>query len=311
MDSGNIYYLSMLTRLLNLCNTNEEKIATLAAFVEYLADLADRKAKCDGYVVLLQQKTLGITSNSLKLRGDVSLYFSVASSLVSSFGASINDSILKNMIIFNYSQLYKTKIEELKSSVVTILKVIDENKLALGPFGITPTFILKLKELQTELNTTAFGTKNAIDQHKATNELLDEELAEIQIILTEKMDTLANFFKLGEKGFYKLYKSARKVAHRHMHDKTPVPPDPTTCSLDVTIFNNATGIAMKDVNLVIMSIDFTINSDENGEIYKPGLPAGEYTGKLTCEGFVPIEFTFTAKLGETTDLGFIMNPIKL
>ena len=125
------------------------------------------------------------------------------------------------------------------------------------------------------------------------------------------MDTLANFFKIGQKGFYKLYKSARKITHRHMHDKIPVPPDPTSCALELTIINNSTGNPMPNVNFTVMSIDFTINTDENGEILKLGLAAGEYSGKLTCEGFVPIEFTFTTKLGETTDLGFIMNPIKL
>ena len=148
MNSKNIYYLSMLTRLLNLCTTNEQVYALLTAFSDILTDLAARKLVCDAYVVLLQEKSEGITTNALKVKTDVAINYGVACSLVSAYGASIDDDKLKNIKLFNFSNLLKSKIEELKSSIVTILGIIDVNKTALLPFGISPAFILKLKPLK-------------------------------------------------------------------------------------------------------------------------------------------------------------------
>ena len=309
MDSSNIYFLSMTTRVIYLCVNNQVVVLTLPAFNDFITELTTRKSICDGYNLILQGKTLGITIESVKLKKDIALNYGVCASAVSAYGASIEDDKLKNIEIFTYSQLLRTKPEELKVSLANILAIIDTNKVALVPFGISPAFTTKLTTLQTNLNDTAFGTKNAIDLHKATNELLEEELSEMQLLYSDKLDPLAEFFKLDQLAFYKLYRSARKVPHHHIHDKTPVPPDPTTGSLALTLMNSITGLPAQNINLSILSINYTANSDINGEISNTTLLPGEYNGTLTCDGFVSIDFTFTIKLGEISEIGFMMEPV--
>ncbi len=309
INSSHIYFLTMTSRVVNLCINNQVVVLTLPAFNDLITDLIARKALCDGYMLILQNKTLGITSESLQLKKDISTNYGVACKLVSAYGASIGNDTLKNIKMFNFSELVKTKPEELKISLATILKIIDDNKVALVPYGMSPAFITSLIAYQTSLSTTAHDTKNAIDVHKTTNELFEEELSEMQKIYTEQVDPLAEFFKLNSIPFYKLYKAARKVPYHHIHDKTPVPPDPTVGTLALSVMNNVTGQPIENVNLSILSINYTADTDVNGEITNPKLLAGEYSGTLTLENFTTIEFTFTIKLGEVTEIGFLMNPI--
>ena len=109
--------------------------------------------------------------------------------------------------------------------------------------------------------------------------------------------------------YYLAYKSARKVAHHHIHDKTPIPPDATTGNLALTIMNKATGLPIENVDFSVLSINYIAVSDVNGEIAKDLLLPGDYTGTLSCAGFAPIDFTFNIKKGEYTELGFMMENV--
>ena len=309
MEAPLVYFLSMSTRVIMVCTLNSVKFITVPVFDDYLTTFKDMKLVADSYVQILEGKTLGITLEGVNLKKDIALYYSVTGSILSGYGASIQDEILMAMSSYNFSELYTTKVEQLKQSMAAILKVIDENKTPLIPHGITPAFILKLKEYQTSLDTKIFATKDAIDLHKNTKELLEELIKEMRTHLVTKMDKTSEIFQLIDKGFYKTYTSARKVAHHHMHVKNPVPVDPTMGGLAITAMNKETGDPMLNVNFSALSINYTADSDINGEIANNAILPGEYTGILTCEGFIPIEFTFTIKLGAVTELGFIMEPI--
>ncbi len=309
MNSSNIYFLSMTTRVVYLCVNNQLVVLTIPAFNGFITQLMLRKDICDGYMAILQGGTTGITLEGVSLKKEISLNFGVASFAVSAYGASIKDKTLQSVRMFSFNQLLRTKPEELKISLTNILKIIDTNKLALIPFGITPAFIITLTALQTSLNDSIFGSKNAIDVHKTTLELLDEELNQMQLMYTDMIDPLADVFKLTALPFYKLYKAARKVPHHHIHDTTPVPPDPTTGTLALAALNNVTGLAMSGVNFSVLSINYAALTDANGEITNTTMLPGEYSGTLTYDNFTTIDFTFTIRLGEITELGFLMVPV--
>ncbi len=306
MESKTIYYLSMVTVVIYFNDNNQPVILLYPAIKDYMLELKGRKDVCDVYVQLLQGKTNGITLDVVKLRKDIGLYYGMCSSAISSHGASIGDSRLMEMDKINFSYLFRSKIEDLKETLINVLKEINLDLPAYLKYRINPAFITKLTDLQTNLNLIGVSTKVAINHHKDTKELLDEELKEIQKLLSEKIDTAAEMMQVDNTEEYKTYLSSRKVAHHHMHDNNPLPPDPTTGSLALTALDNITAAPIENATLTILSINFITTTDINGEISKDKFIPGEYIAKLTCPGRIPIDFTFVISHGEITDLGFMM-----
>jgi hypothetical protein len=309
MNSTTIYYLSMVSRVIYLCNSKGTIIATYIAFADMVADLKARKITCDNLVIKLQQKTTGITSQNFNLKKEISDIFNISCNVLSVYGYKIGDNTLKNMDMFSFTTLLRSKAEELKGYMSNILALIETNKLALADYGITAAFILKLKAFETSWLTDMHITKNAIDQHKANIDLLDVELTGIQNLFENGMDKLSKIFKKEQHELYLLYKSSRKVPHHHMHNKPPLTPDPTYGTLFLTIINSITGLSLENVNLTILSINYIANTDENGDLTNNTMLPGEYTGKLTKDGYTTINFIFTVTKGSITDLGFMMQPI--
>ncbi|MEI6822554.1 MAG: hypothetical protein WCL51_11530 [Bacteroidota bacterium] len=306
MDSKIVYYFSSVTRILTTGTKNPLVIALSPAFAANLATLAADKLTADELMLILEGKTLGNTAENLILKKDTSTIFSIVSSLASGYGASIKNGDLTGMESYTYSNLFKTKPEELVNSLDAILLVINTNKNALLAHGISPALILKLTGFRDDYSAHKFTTKDAIDLHKNTKTQLETLMVKMKKDTTTQLDKNAEFFRLDNMDYYLTYKSARKVSHRHMHIKTPIPPGATTGNLELIITNKATGEDIHNVEFSILSINYIAMSDVNGEILKEQLLPGEYTGTLSCLGFAKIDFTFTIKKGETTDLGFMM-----
>ena len=123
---------------------------------------------------------------------------------------------------------------------------------------------------------------------------------------TTQLDKNAEFFRLDNMEYYLTYKSARKVAHRHTHNKAPIAPDAITGNLELVMTNKLTGEPIQNVEFSVLSMNFVAMSDVNGEISKEQMLPGEYIGVLSCTGFASINFSFIIKKGEITDLGFMM-----
>ncbi|MEI6823402.1 MAG: hypothetical protein WCL51_15840 [Bacteroidota bacterium] len=306
MDSSTVYYFSSVTRIITTGTKNPIVIALSPAFSTNLATLAADKSRADELMLILEGKTLGNTAENLILKKDTSTIFSIVCSLVSGYGASIKDGDLIGMGSYSYSTLFKTKPEELVKSLDAILKVVNTNKTALLAHGISPALILKITGFKDDYSEHKFTTKDAIDLHKNTKTQLELLMVKMKKDTTTQLDKNAEFFRLDNMEYYLTYKSARKVAHRHTHNKTPISPDATTGNLELIITNKTTGEDIQNVEFSILSINYIAMSDVNGEILKELLVPGEYTGTLSCPGFAKIDFTFTIKKGETTDLGFMM-----
>ena len=308
MNSKYVYYLSMVARVTYLCENNAAVLLLLPAFKGFVTQLIAMKAVCDGYVQTLQAQTLANTDIGVAIKREIALNLGAAASAISSYGITIEDEKLIGFKIYTENELFHLKTQELKAIMITILKAIDDNKTALIPFGITTAFISKLTGLQTKLDTFNVS-KNLIDLHKNTLEALDLEISKIRILFKNHLDTIAEMFKFDSNEFYKAYLSARKVPHHHMHAKTPVPVNVTTGQLAVKLLEKLTGLPAQGITLSILAINFIAISDTNGEYFKDKLLPAEYSAILTSDKTEPIEFTFIIKIGETTELSFIMESI--
>ena len=306
MEAPTVYFFSSVSRILTSGIKNPLVVSLSSAFSDNLITLTADKLTADELMVILEGKTLGNTAENLTLKKDTCTIFSIVSSLASAYGATIGDGDLTGMKIHTYNELFESKPEELVKILDKILKVIDDNKTPLLAHGVSPALILKMKGYRDSYSDKKFTTKDAIDLHKNTKIQLETLMVKIKKDITTKMDRNAEFFRLDNMEYYLTYKSARKVAHRHTHNKTPIPPDAITGNLELVITNKATGEDLENVEFSVLTINYIAMSDVNGEILKELLLPGEYVGTLSCPGFAKIDFSFTIKKGETTELGFMM-----
>ncbi len=310
INSGDIFYLSMVTRVCFLCVNNTLVVIMNEAFDEFITDVKNRKAVCDALVQKLQTGTHGITLQGAAVKHEAALYFSACASFCGAYGYSINDGKLMDMVSqYNESNLLHTKIEELPDSIAKILAVVDLYKVPLVKFGVTPAFDLKLRSIQTDLIASQNGSKNQIDIHKGDLEALEEQIKQLRLLFANSGDLTAKAFKFINMEFYKAYKSARMVPHYHIHNKVPTPPDVTTGDAVISLMDKITGQAVPNITLTIMAINFTAVSDVNGQIPVKNLLPAIYSATLKGDNINTLEFNFEVKIGQVTDLGFILEAI--
>ena len=306
MEAPTVYFFSSIARILTTGIKNPITVALSPAFSDNLVTLTSDKLTADELMVILEGKTLGNTAENLTLKKDTCTIFGIVSSLASAYGATIGDGDLTGMKIHTYNELFATKPEELVKILDKILKVVDDNKTPLLAHGVSPAIVLKMKGYRDSYSEKKFTTKDAIDLHKNTKIQLETLMVKMKKDITTKMDKNAEFFRLDNMEYFLTYKSARKVAHRHTHNKTPIAPDAITGNLELVMTNKLTGEPIQNVEFSVLSMNFVAMSDVSGEISKEQMLPGEYIGVLSCTGFASINFTFIIKKGEITDLGFMM-----
>ena len=306
MKSDTVYYFSSVPRIINTGTKNPIVVALSPAFADNMEVLSADKLTADDLMLILEGKTLGNTEENLGLKKATSTAFSITSSITSGYGATIGNGDLIGMKSYTYSFLFTAKPEELVKILDKILLVVNTNKIALLAHGITPAIITKITGLRTLYGSQKFTTKDAIDLHKNTLIQLETLMVKMKKDITTKMDKNAEFFRFDNMEYYLTYKSARKVAHRHTHNKAPIAPDAITGNLELVMTNKLTGEPIQNVEFSVLSMNFVAMSDVNGEISKEQMLPGEYIGVLSCTGFASINFSFIIKKGEITDLGFMM-----
>ena len=310
MNDKKIYFHSMVGRVSFGCSENQTTVDKLLAFKNQVLKLNIFKTEADGYFLIIGNgSTIEITNENNSFRMEVATTFSIAASLASAYGTSINDPILIGLKHYTYNALLIAKPAELKIILTTILKAIDDHKVALAAYGFDTIYIDKLKAMDVKNAAIVFPTQGAIEARKIANELLDACQEKTQIHLATLMDPTAEYFKMNDNAFYLLYKSTRKITHHHMHVKVPIPPASLTGNLSVSIMDKLTGMPKQGVTLSVLLLNYIGISTVDGEINFNEIVPATYAGKLSCAGCVDIDFNFTIVKGEETLLGFMMETI--
>ncbi len=309
MNTTTFNFMSSVANIIYVCGENPTEVDKSPAFKDTISTLGAKYSEAQLLEIILEGKTPGITLNYFKLKTEGALNFGVTASVISGYGGTIHDNVLMKMKSINYSYLLNLSPEKLEVKLDEILKVLADNTVGLLTVGITPALVLKLKAIRAGLNTNKAKTQRAIKHHTETNNLYLAKIAEMKVLIYDILDPLANFFKLDDQAFFLAYKNARKIAHHHIHNKVPPTPDTITGILALTINDALTGLPKPGVKLEIPSINYEILTDENGEIANENMIPAEYIGRLTCDGSVPIDFTFNITMAQICELGFMMSAL--
>jgi len=306
MNTTTYNFISSVANIIYVCGENPTEVDKSPAFKDTISTLEAKYSEAQLLEIILEAKTPGLTLDYFKLKTEGALNFGVTTSVISGYGGTIYDNVLMKMKSINYSYLLCLSPEKLEVKLDEILKVIADNKVGLLTVGVTPDLILKLTALRASLNTNKGGTQHAIKSHTESNVLYLAKIAEMKVVITTILDPCANFYKLDDQAFYLAYKNARKISHHHILNKVAPTPDTTTGTLALTVNDAITGLPKPGVKLEIPSINYEILTDVNGEIANELMVSGEYIGKLTCDGCVPIDFIFKIVKAQICEMGFMM-----
>ena len=309
MSRLNFSFMSSVANMIYVTAEHTTDVDESPAFKEGMIELGNKYSEAQLLEIILEGKTPGITLDYFKLKKDTSLNFGVGTSLIGGYGAKIGDGKLTKMKSITYSVLLDMTPQHLVVKLDEILGVIDVNKVGLASVGITPAYITKLIALRASVNVDKDNTQHAIKLHNETYDQYLVVIAEMKVIITTILDPMSKFFKLAHQPFYLAYKNARKISHHHIHNKKPPTPDTITGTLALTANDALTGLGKAGVKLEIPSINYEILTDVNGELANELMVPGEYIGKLTCDGCVPIDFTFKIVKAQICELGFMMSAL--
>ena len=90
-------------------------------------------------------------------------------------------------------------------------------------------------------------------------------------------------------------------------DPSPIPvPDATTGTLASSVFIKSTGLPQPNVQIMIPSLNYVSNTDENGEDHLDEIMPGTYLGIIYLAGYFSIPFQIVIVAGQTFEQKFYL-----
>ncbi len=176
-------------------------------YSQFLSQLSDLEAKAYEQT----QATIGVSALTRQKREEVAeLAYSMANS-IKAFAVVSNKAELIEQIKFSQSEVRDTnKVRALQ----LIDLVIEKSTLYLndlGIYGVSQQQIDDLTALREELEAMLNAPRNAILERKLYTSALEKISRNIDHLLREKLDKLAEVLKLTQPEFYEEYKNARVI----------------------------------------------------------------------------------------------------
>ena len=220
-----------------------------------------------------------------------------------------NDSAQMPKFNFSYSDLKEGKEIEIyqRCSKVGIAAIPVE--AALIAVGMPITQLVEQKALSDKFRPLISGAKRVRRGGKSNKEEMLVVYKQMDLIYNERMDNMMGLLKKDNPKFFIEYTNSREIGY--WKKKSVVPPSPSTLTgtLSLGVTSSSTGLAISGAALAVLSINYGAVTDANGALVNEKMVPGTYIGRLTCEGYIPIDFTFKITKDQICELGFMMEPI--
>jgi hypothetical protein len=275
------------------CDDNATIISSLLAFQSAFTNY---KAKIASIISITQQTDLvltGIATDKSDAKQTLCQIAADIASLIFAYADANKNNTLKQEVNFNLSKLVRTRDDQLAPRCQNIHDKGLANVDALKNFGVDED---KLQVLQTAINTYSAEspkTRTATSSRKTLNANLRQLLRETDAILKNQMDKLVVAFRANNPNFVATYETNRII----------VDPSKTTTQLRGKITNKANGLPIKDATILIIEANINVKTNSKGEYLVKPLPIGQYTVRITAQGFETKEIDeVDAKLGVVNTL---------
>lgn len=213
--------------------------------------------------------------------------------VIYAYASTNSNNTLKQEMNISVSKLLRTRDSELAPRCQNIHDKVTANLAALTDYGITAAL---LTNLQTAINNYSAETpkpRTALSGRKTANANLAALFKENDTILKDQLDKLAELFKTDNPDFVKTYESNRII----------VDSAKTTTQLKGVVTNKSDNTPIKGATVTIVETGANAITNSKGEYSIKPAPIGEFTVRVTANGFQDLEMDeIGIKLGDTNIL---------
>jgi hypothetical protein len=281
------------------CDDNATTIATVPAFLQALDPF---KTKVSAIIATVQQEELvtkGVTQDKAAARDTLCHLAADIAAPIFAYAAKEKNNELKQQANFSYSDLLRSKDDQLAPRCQNILDAGTKNLAALDPYGITAATISSLQVVLDTYQAKVPNPRNAAAQKKTIRENLKELFVEADEILKDQMDKTALRFKDSNPDFLRTYKNNRII----------IDPTKTTTQLKGVVTSSAGNIFIKGATIVIKETGTKATTNELGEYLIKPAPLGTYTINVSATGHnAKEESSMLIKQGQINKQDFSLDP---
>lgn len=194
---------------------------------------------------------------------------------IAAYATAKNNYQLLKEVSFSYSELLRTKDDQLAPRCKNIYDAAQNNIAALAPYGITSTTVTTLQNTLHNYQQKVPDPRNAKALKTTLTANLKKLFAETNAVLKLQMDKIVIGLKASHPDFIATYKTNRVIVN----------PSKTTTSLKGTITNAIDGSAIEAASILIIETDTKIITNKKGEYQIKPIPAGTYSIKISADKY--------------------------
>lgn len=291
--------LNMFRATQKHCADNAPIIATIPAFQSSVNSL---NAKIASIIATAQQEDLvtkGITIDKAEAKKTLcQLAADVAAPIIAYAAANNNNQLLKE-VSFNYSDLFKTKDDQLAPRCKNILDAAQANLAALTAYGISAATVTTLQNTIDNYQSKVPDPRNAAAQKVTIRANLKKLIKEADTVLKLQMDKTIVGLKTTHPDFVSTYKSNRVI----------LDPTKTTTSIKGVIISSTDKSFIKGATVLLVETKTKVLSNEKGEYEIKPVANGQYSLNVTASKYKDTLITeVIVKQGQINKQDIVLDP---
>ena len=306
MEDQHGYFILSTNQILAVRDQYQAAFSTNQALSGLFDTLVLQKKSADVLALKLDTSTKESTLASEAIRDKAATDLSIAAAVASGYGAGNNNTDLKDLGRFTYTELRKCTLAKQLTDSKKIMGLINQHAAVLAHSGIDAGMIADLNDDVTQMEHLTVIPQNIIDEHKNDKVQFAALMDEMRKTLVQ-IDKLMQLYRLKNMNFYLAYTAARKVRHHHLKRKLAVVDTETTTGiLELLILDKTTEEPLAGAKLMVAALNLVVESDEDGETYTDCIAPATYQAKMMMDGYATIDFDFVIEAGKTCSKQFLM-----
>ena len=281
------------------CEDNAAIVATVPAFSTAFNSF---KSKVAAIIATVQQEDLvtkGVTIDKSEAKKTLCKLAADIAAPIFAFASSTNDNTLKQEVNFSYSDLFKSKDDQLAPRCQNIHDAGTSNLAALASYGITASTLTTFQTTIDNYQTKVPTPRNAAVLKVTIRTNLKNLIKETDKVLKEQMDKTVVGLKATNPDFVTTYKANRVI----------IDPTKTTTTLKGTVTNSADKTFIAGATVTIDGTKLNAITNESGDYEIKPITPGTVNITATAPKFKGTTKTnITVKLGQINKQDISLDP---
>ncbi len=267
----------------------EEKFHTEMSSIQALEDgftaLRSIRSGIDDALEVHLAVITGIATNKKLSKLALVEHGMLVSEAISSYGHSIGDQELKESMMFSRSKLKRCRDEALVGIVLVILAKATEYSTQLVDYGVDAAEITALETANTDFKKRIPKPKEARDSRKECTAKLDLLCKEASVLQKNVLDKLVDRLPDSYAEAKAAYKNSCMIIDNRGKRKKAAKLAGMGILLG-TVNNSEDSGVIEDATIMIVELNMSVTTDEDGTYYFEQVPAGVYTLKVSAATYV-------------------------